>query len=76
MPREGTRAGRFALVLGNEASGLSGEVRRGCDRRVAVPLPGGLESLNVAVAGALLLDRLLGSGAAGKATAEPADSVS
>ncbi len=51
---------RFALVLGSEASGPSTEVRRDCNRVVAVSLPGGLESLNVAIAGALLLDRLLG----------------
>ncbi len=50
---------RFALVLGNEASGPSPEVRRDSDRMVAVSLPGSLESLNVAIAGALLLDRLL-----------------
>jgi TrmH family RNA methyltransferase len=54
---------RFALVLGNEPSGLSEEVRREGDRLVAVPLPGGMESLNVAIAGALLLDRLLAGSA-------------
>ncbi len=50
---------RFALVLGNEPAGLSNEVLQGCDRRLAVPLPGGMDSLNVAIAGALLLDRLI-----------------
>ena len=54
----GAAAGRFALVLGNEASGPSHEVLREADRRVAVELAGGLESLNVAMAGAILLDRL------------------
>ncbi|UCC73408.1 MAG: RNA methyltransferase [Gemmatimonadota bacterium] len=54
---------RFALVLGNEPSGLSGEVRRDCDALVAVRLPGGMDSLNVAIAGALLLDRLLAGSA-------------
>jgi TrmH family RNA methyltransferase len=53
------RPGRFALVMGNEPFGISREVREDCDRRVAVELPGGMDSLNVAVAGALLLDRLL-----------------
>jgi TrmH family RNA methyltransferase len=58
--RIGDPPDRFALVLGNEPSGLSEEVRRESDRLVAVPLPGGMDSLNVAIAGALLLDRLLG----------------
>lgn len=59
LPRRAAHDERFALVLGNEPSGLSEEVRRDCDRRVAVELPGDMESLNVAIAGALLLDRLL-----------------
>lgn len=50
---------RFALILGNEPAGLSETALRVCDRRVAVPLPGPMDSLNVAIAGALLLDRLL-----------------
>jgi TrmH family RNA methyltransferase len=57
--RVGDPPDRFALVLGNEPSGLSAEVRRDSDRLIAVPLPGGMDSLNVAIAGALLLDRLL-----------------
>ena len=59
----GDPPGRFALVLGNEPSGLSEEVRRESDRSLAVPLPGGMDSLNVAIAGALLLDRLLAGSA-------------
>lgn len=47
-----------ALVLGNEGSGVSEELLSGADRRVAVPLPGGAESLNVAVASAILMDRI------------------
>ena len=50
---------RFALVLGNEPGGLSEAALRACDRRVAIALPGRMDSLNVAIAGALLLDRLL-----------------
>jgi TrmH family RNA methyltransferase len=59
LPRHSEPVNRFALVLGNEPSGLSEDVLSGCDRRVAVELPGNMDSLNVAVAGALLLDRLL-----------------
>ncbi len=57
--RGGEALGRFALVLGNEPSGLAENVRVDCDKRLAIELPGGMDSLNVAVAGALLLDRLL-----------------
>ena len=64
VARSGAPRERFALVLGNEPLGLSDEVRRDCDRRVAVEMPGAMDSLNVATAGALLIDRLLaGSGA-------------
>jgi TrmH family RNA methyltransferase len=59
VPRRGVEQDRFALVLGNEHTGLAHEVRRECDRCVAVELPGDMDSLNVAIAGALLLDRLL-----------------
>lgn len=51
---------RFALVLGNEPGGLSAEVETDCDQSVAVRLPLGMDSLNVAIAGAILLDRLQG----------------
>lgn len=59
LERGARTAKRFALVLGNEPSGLSGSVLADCDSRVAVELRGRMDSLNVAVAGALLLDRLL-----------------
>lgn len=49
---------RLALVLGNEGSGVREEILSAADRRVAVRLPGGAESLNVAVAAALLMDRI------------------
>lgn len=63
IKRGESRADGFALVLGSEATGLSEEVSRECSRRVAVEMREGMGSLNVAVAGALLLDRLLaGSG--------------
>jgi TrmH family RNA methyltransferase len=52
------RGRRVALLLGNEGSGLTPAARAACDRVVAVPIAPTAESLNVAVAGALLLDRL------------------
>ena len=42
-----------ALVLGNETDGLSPAVRALCDGLLAIPMEGGVESLNVASAGAV-----------------------
>lgn len=65
VSRSVSGGGRFALVLGSEPAGPSEQVVRDCDKVVAVQLQGGIDSLNVAVAGALLLDRLLGGRGAG-----------
>ncbi len=47
--------GGVALVLGAEGKGVRPLVRRTCDGVVAIPLADGVESLNVAVAAAVLL---------------------
>jgi tRNA C32,U32 (ribose-2'-O)-methylase TrmJ len=44
----------LCLVLGNEGQGLSDVAQRACNR-VSIPMPGLFESLNVAVAGGILL---------------------
>ena len=44
---------RVALVLGNETVGLSAAVRAECDGTLAIPMQGGVESLNVASAAAV-----------------------
>jgi 23S rRNA (guanosine2251-2'-O)-methyltransferase len=44
---------RVALVLGNETDGLSPAVRAECDGTLAIPMQGGVESLNVASAAAI-----------------------
>jgi 23S rRNA (guanosine2251-2'-O)-methyltransferase len=44
---------RVALVLGNETDGLSAPVRAELDGVLAIPMQGGVESLNVASAGAV-----------------------
>jgi tRNA G18 (ribose-2'-O)-methylase SpoU len=49
-----------ALVLGNEGAGVSRVIRDHAHRRVAVRMREGVDSLNVAVAGAILMDRLFG----------------
>ncbi|HEX8796012.1 MAG TPA: RNA methyltransferase [Polyangiaceae bacterium] len=46
---------RFALVLGNEREGVREEVARACAGRVRVPMRGFVESLNVSVTAAILL---------------------
>ena len=50
--------GDVVLVLGAEREGLPPEVLERCDERVSIPQPGGGESLNVAIAGAIALYEL------------------
>lgn len=47
--------GPLALVMGEEGRGLSSKLRERCDVTVAIPLGGGLESLNVSVAAGILM---------------------
>ena len=58
LHRGGTDRARVALVLGNEGAGVGEAVLREASRRIAVPLEPPVESLNVGVAGAILMDRL------------------
>ncbi|HSS69520.1 MAG TPA: RNA methyltransferase [Casimicrobiaceae bacterium] len=44
-----------AIAIGNEGSGLSGELLESATRRVTIPMPGGFESLNAAAAAAVCL---------------------
>jgi RNA methyltransferase, TrmH family len=44
-----------ALVIGGEADGASAEVKAGVDAFVNIPMPGGFESLNAAVAASIIL---------------------
>lgn len=48
-------AGPCALVFGGEAQGVTEEVASSVDVAARIPMPGGAESLNVAVAAALFL---------------------
>lgn len=45
---------RSAVVLGNEATGLGASLRQKLDELVTVPMSGSAESLNVAIAGAVI----------------------
>jgi TrmH family RNA methyltransferase len=51
-------ANDVVFVLGAEREGLPPEVLDQCDERVSIPQPGGGESLNVALAGAIALYEL------------------
>ena len=50
----------LALVLGNESHGTSAQVKQ-TFTPISIPMPGPMESLNVAIAGAILLAHLRGS---------------
>lgn len=47
--------GPVAIVLGREGEGLPEEVARACDGSIGIPMRGGVESLSVAAAGAVVL---------------------
>ena len=50
--------GRFALVIGNEARGISDDVRGAADLLLKLPMRGGAESLNAAVAAGIMMYEL------------------
>lgn len=49
----------FALVMGNEGQGISQTTAEAADTRIHIPMPGQAESLNVAVAGGILIFSLI-----------------
>ena len=49
----------WALILGSEAHGISKELYKVINQRISIPQRGPIESLNVAIAGSILLDRLI-----------------
>jgi TrmH family RNA methyltransferase len=53
--RDGAYAGPSLLVMGREGPGMSDEVAAVCNRLVKIPMAGTLDSLNLAVATALML---------------------
>ncbi len=53
--REVTYGDRIAFLIGNEGSGLSDAICEKADRLVRIPMHGKLESLNAAVAAAVLM---------------------
>jgi TrmH family RNA methyltransferase len=55
VPGDSVRAGGWALVIGSEGSGARSAIRERAAGLAAVPMPGGTESLNAAVAGSILV---------------------
>ncbi len=52
---EGSGAGKVCVVLGNEHDGIAPDWRRQCARAVMIPVSGDVDSLNVAVAGSIIM---------------------
>lgn len=50
---------KSALILGNEDSGLSEEIENICDYLIKIPMKNSVDSLNVAVSGAVFLSRMM-----------------
>ena len=48
-------SGDCCIIVGNEGDGISPEVLAACDEAVAIPMPGNVDSLNVAAATAVFL---------------------
>ena len=53
-------ADKSVLIVGNEGSGISSEVKQICDCLVKIPIYGAFDSLNVACAGTLLMYKTVG----------------
>ena len=47
------------LVMGSEGEGLHQKIRERCDALLGIPMPGGVESLNVSAAAAVMIFRVL-----------------
>jgi TrmH family RNA methyltransferase len=71
MPPASLPRGPLAILVGEEARGLPPEVAGACDLAVTIPMPGGAESLNAAVAGAIVAYEVAGRHGGESASARP-----
>jgi TrmH family RNA methyltransferase len=66
MDVSGVRAASpWLLVVGSEARGVRPEISAESEQRIGIPMPGGSESLNAAVAGSILLYQMTRSDSIG-----------
>ena len=52
---DGNLSSDIGLVIGNEGNGICPELLEGADLLVSIPMAGGLESLNAAVAAGIIM---------------------
>ena len=57
-PPETSAPANYAVLIGEEAAGLPEPVAAGSTVAVTIPMPGGTESLNAAVAAGMILYEL------------------
>lgn len=57
--RRGPLPGRLCVLIGNEGAGLTRQVQDACTHRFRLPMRGGAESLNAAVAAAVMMYDLI-----------------
>lgn len=50
--------GKFAVIIGNEGNGVSDEFISIANKKVAIPMAKGVESLNAGVAGSIIMQKL------------------
>lgn len=53
---------KYAVVIGNEANGISEDILKSCDQRIKIPIYGQAESLNASVAAGILMYHIAGLG--------------
>ncbi|MFZ5607988.1 MAG: TrmH family RNA methyltransferase [Pseudomonadota bacterium] len=58
--RQGVYGEPLILLMGNETTGLSPALLAACDQKVAIPMTPAMESLNIAIATALMLYQVRG----------------
>ena len=67
------RPARIALLLGTEGDGLTAEAEAAADYRVRIPIAGGIDSLNLAVATGIALYSLNREGCPGRSSTDCTD---
>ncbi|MDO5026996.1 MAG: RNA methyltransferase [Tissierellia bacterium] len=51
-------AGPVCLIIGNEANGISDEIRKLADKAIKIPMSGRIESLNAAISASILMSEI------------------